>query len=1112
MSDFLTGLNNIIGAFKPIAPTTPPVNPALAKYVPPASTAVANTVKTATTPYTPPPMIAKAVATPNIPISKTIVNPWPGLIQGINSDIASLGMSTINAVFPGTVPQKLSTESTPYAKFLFGPGGVQTVEQNAKDIQTMLEPHLGKTIAGNLSMPLALGGILLDLSNFGGEKAVVSTAEKTIPEAFFKNMAAEENPITIKKTLTSIGMDDTRANALAPKMAATQTTDEAKQVWKDFHAPKTPIEAPKPETSKLPLETKPTSVHKVEPPVAQSPVVPTPPETQTLLPEPPEDLKTLKNAPPPELKNKVDLKIKGDTEAQKVRSVIGNSESIRTQITNRGQEGYTALRGLSPHDIKLAEGYDQGISIDTLAQQADNPLKFKTAMAKATDYYDFRLSADRASGGGTGYESAYLPHEWDLNNPEDLAKFNHLAIQRGLKPYEGFKSQPRLFGTYAHGESLGFKRKNPNIAEDLKSDYTKASDAIGLQVLREGLKEVAPEKVNTAGYGRTEKGRPFLNSNLPGLEGLSMHPAIAQQLKGYTPLAHPDFVRAVIRDGAEAVVDKTGLAGEMQKWAAGLKSIPANAKEAGLPGVAGSIYDHVSDPMKQVLWNWSGFHSLNITLSQMGASIFHPIIGAKGVVQSVASLLSEKMYQASIENYKNIMVTDSEGVSKSVYDWAVDSGALKSRDLPKTGLARANPFTISKQGIFSREIPILQLSLAEQVAKKGIPANSPQGRAVGAEIQAITGEIDPRKMNLNPNTIKAGSRLFLAPGFTYSKFKVVFDSLAKWGKEYKEAGNLARTAFFGKSLLVGLFVILGTKLATGKYPNLEQIFKDFTYDPSMQTNITNAKGQKKDVTLPKTFISELGGMVTDPIHYAEARLAPLISDTVKLVFNKDYYGNPIVDPNVKESAMSQRMKNLGVGTLPVGAQAVVKQFTGKQSWVETAIQILGGGTRINKDDPTMVYYKAIDDAQNAINRIAPDDANRTNKIQTIYNSLTLPQRKSLNYALLLAGVSTKGVLSSDAGRVKPLYDKLMTMAKNGQKAEAGEIWNKLSDADKLLFNKITTYYKTVATNKAKADFKVTYDRIQTLKDAGQIDQAKKEWSALTPAEKKYFEELTKQNL
>jgi len=209
------------------------------------------------------------------------------------------------------------------------------------------------------------------------------------------------------------------------------------------------------------------------------------------------------------------------------------------------------------------------------------------------------------------------------------------------------------------------------------------------------------------------------------------------------------------------------------------------------------------------------------------------------------------------------------------------------------------------------------------------------------------------------------------------------------------------------------------------------------------------------------------------------------------------------------------LEGLGQGLLPIGAQDVLNIKEGKMTPTQAGIGIAGLGTQVNPNDPTVLKYKGIDDAKAQINNIAPDDPQRTQKIQDIYNTLTPDQRKSLNYQLLLEGTSTKGVLSSDAGKLKPLYDKLQIMKANGQTDAANAEWSKLSPTDKILYAKVKTYYKRTATSQAEKDFEPTFQSIRGLKTSGDPAleaQADTQYNNLTPAEKKLYQNLKKQNL
>ena len=665
------------------------------------------------------------------------------------------------------------------------------------------------------------------------------------------------------------------------------------------------------------------------------------------------------NTPEQQPKNKVPLTINGNTEQERVQSAIVNSERIKNEIVTRGQDALLKGRALSPEDLALAGKYEHGRPIDELAQEAKNPTAFKSFMNSLTDYYDFQLAADRAAGGQTPLRAFYLRHEWDLSNPADLSRFNEVAKQRGISQYNGYSSQPRVFNTYAEGEALGFRRKNPNILGDLQSSFMGASDAISRQTLKRGLNLAAPGKVSTTGMGKTEDGTPFINSNIRGLEGMSFHPSVNDQLNGFQPKTNKDFIAMAQREGRQqggGVVNT-------------LKNVPSSAKEAGFSGIIGTLYDHASQPMKHFLLNGSLFHSLNVSFNYAAASLMHPIKGIRGLAESVPAFFSENATQYFENGFKKKIIP---GRDYSVFDAGLRAGVNMGRELPVSGVTKLssvgetvkkfNPLDASSRAIFGRELHILKVNLVDQVFGNGqIDPASPKGIALGKEINMIMGDMNNRTMNINPNTQKWLSRALLAPSFLESQLKLISDAATHWDKN--SAGNLARTAVLGKSLVVGTLATMGTLLATGKFPSLQQVLMNYTLDPETQTNITSPSGTKQEIAWPKTNLSLASGLVTDPVHFGISRLAPALSDAVSGITNQDYYGNPIIDPNSTKPVSEQVTKNLVLGDLPIGVQNLVKFGEGKQNLAQTAINI--GGLRAHTDptDPTMVYFKTLDDAK-----------------------------------------------------------------------------------------------------------------------------------------------------
>ena len=681
--------------------------------------------------------------------------------------------------------------------------------------------------------------------------------------------------------------------------------------------------------------------------------------------------------------NKVDLNIVGETEKQKVQSAIVNAERIKNELNIRGKDAFVKGRSLSANDLKLAEQYESGIPVDQLAQKAENPQAFKTFMNSLTDYYDYRLAVDHATGGSTPMRENYIRHEWDLGNPQDLAGFNELAKQRGLQPFNGFSAQPRVFKTYAEGEATlnpftgqPFKRANTNILGDLQHDYGASSTVLSRQALKMGLGEAAPNKVSVSGYGVTPEGKPFINSNIPGLEGMSFHPKVNQQLKGFQPNTSKDFIKMAQNEGAKVVGSPVNQSAQdmLKQAGATAKALYPSAKDAGFLGIAGTLYDHASQPMKHFLLNFSGFHSINVSTNFAGASLGHPIKGIKGLAQSIPAFFSETYTKHIEDGFKSKLIPD---LNISVFDAGLRAGVNMDRGLPKPSLSdltkfktgtisdvfnrdvfdKGNIFNAQSKAIFDRELYTLKLNLVDQVFGAGkVDPASPKGIALGKEINMIMGDMNNHTMNINPNTQKWLSRVLLAPQFTESKYKLIGDSF----RGNANGGGLALKATIGKSLVMGTLATFGTVLAKGQFPNLKQILLNYTVSPEVQTNMTNPKGQKLDVALPATFVSEpskpiaglLNGSTDELTHYGEARLAPALSDAISLYTNKDYYGNPIVDPNSDKSATSQIAKNIGIGDLPIGVQNVVNYQNGKQSGAQTATNIIGLRTKIAADDPT----------------------------------------------------------------------------------------------------------------------------------------------------------------
>lgn len=138
--------------------------------------------------------------------------------------------------FEDTIP----TDQNKFTSAVFGGKPIRTLSsasQNAADEAN----KLASTIAGREVKPIgklggagfAVGGILMDLSGFGGGKGVKAFTNE-VPEAFLRTVAREKSPQVLEDTLKSIGLDDVRSKTLAEQLAPTRNVDEVKKVLVDF--------------------------------------------------------------------------------------------------------------------------------------------------------------------------------------------------------------------------------------------------------------------------------------------------------------------------------------------------------------------------------------------------------------------------------------------------------------------------------------------------------------------------------------------------------------------------------------------------------------------------------------------------------------------------------------------------------------------------------------------------------------------------------------------------------------------------------------------------------------------------------------------------------------
>ena len=150
-----------------------------------------------------------------------------------------------------------------------------------------------------------------------------------------------------------------RTGTEAEKAALTKEIDRrAVASYTEKFPPKSTVTEPR----NLPAEP-----HTTLPTTSDNGMPPTPPTEatpQTAPATPGDPIVPSDVSSPDNTTNKVEFKITGNTDKERVQSAITNSVRIQNELSIRGKDAVTVSQGLSPHDIKLAEQYEQGESID----------------------------------------------------------------------------------------------------------------------------------------------------------------------------------------------------------------------------------------------------------------------------------------------------------------------------------------------------------------------------------------------------------------------------------------------------------------------------------------------------------------------------------------------------------------------------------------------------------------------------------------------------------------------------------------------------------------------------------------------------------------------------
>lgn len=583
---------------------------------------------------------------------------------------------------------------------------------------------------------------------------------------------------------------------------------------------------------------------------------------------------------------KIDLPKVAEGDYTRARTV---PQTVNSLVQNRLAQVLPALNRLSARDKAT---FWHTVEDPELIKDATSPASMQVAVQRWRDLADTVHATSRALGGGTKYIANYARHNWDLTNPEDIAKMQQLINERGgasVDPYNfgGVNRMPRVFNSIKEGEAADFRLKNPeNPAADVLDYANGVSSALERQALSKAFTE--------ADAGEELKNRSF---DLRQGFTLPLSEKGLKEIQSYNPV---------------------GDANRVAKW-----------------------YRTANRAAKQTLLSLSLFHPININMLQAFPTLLvegHPEEAMAGAGRSWAALFSPKFAETMHQNF----------LKDGTTEWAAKMGTplRYGSDFSSTGKFIVGKNNAFDRAIFDRSIAAMQGTMVQAARKDleahGFTADSPEALKLGLQINKIMGFVNKEVENRMRHGNTLSSDLLLAPQFTRAKWSVLKDAFTKGGLH----GSYARAAVAGKYAIEATIALAAAYLTEQKSDDIRDILLRTLVHPSIPTPFKDSKGNNIELGLPQNYASEALNLVTDlgrnkkgrlnvGIHpseiagnlenYARERLGVLPAAAFKAVTNTNFAGNPLRDTNAPDTTQAvQAFTNLTNDVLPIGLQGVVQ--------------------------------------------------------------------------------------------------------------------------------------------------------------------------------------------
>lgn len=359
---------------------------------------------------------------------------------------------------------------------------------------------------------------------------------------------------------------------------------------------------------------------------------------------------------------------------------------------------------------------------------------------------------------------------------------------------------------------------------------------------------------------------------------------------------------------------------------------------------------------------------------------------------------------------------------------------------------------------FASLMPQLQINTFESAykgaLKKGL-SDIEAGEVAAKTVKAFYGLLE--NTGRSKTTQDTLSSLFFAPKFREGIIRTLWNTGKSLTTEIKNpAFAMNRKLAAGMAISYTAYNA-ANKALNGKWMWENEPGKEFDLRvPLSNGKIAYVGFMPSFLSLPKSAISGTKALVTGDFKTAKQKGSAFLSQPVQLLTqlanNRDYYGNSIYNDN---DSTSQKMKDIALYFGPSVSHP---------------------------------YMKLVKDV------MFPNPEFPKPLVQSIMEASELPVKFStleqISRQQFYKGIDDKAKTNkAEIQSLKPTYDKVQELKKQGKEDEAQTMVDNLSDEDYKTYTKIKASDKRRETTGAEAKMYTTYQKVQELKKQGKEEEA-----------------------